>query len=123
MNLFKKRRWYEEILPAMVGSYSGLTVELAGVPCRTDEESREHRYRYSDFGFEFIEELHRQLGEFSTVRQALQANRSMSATVHVRDLPPISVRLSGAPPKSKKAYFSDLADALIDAFEKHGLKP
>ena len=123
MNLFKKPRWHDEILPDLVGTYSGLTVELSGVPCRTAEESNEHRYRFADFGFEFINELHGQLGEFTTVRESLIAKRGISATVNIRDLAPIFVRLTGVPPKSRREYFSDLADAIINAFGKQGLKP
>jgi hypothetical protein len=122
MKLFKVRSWRSDVLPLMAGAYEGLNVELKNVPCRTDEESNEHRYRYSNFGFEFITELHKQLGKFAAVHNALQNGESVSVSVSVGKLPPISVRVSGKPPESKRAYYSDLADALLDAFEKQGFK-
>ena len=123
MKQFKVRSGRDDVLPLMAGAYKGLNVELKNVPCRTDEESNEHRYRYSDFGFEFITELHKQLGTLAAVSHALENGESASVPISVGNLPPISLRVSGKPPKSKRAYYSDLADALLDAFEKQGFKP
>lgn len=123
-DLFKRKNWQPEVLPEIKGTSNGLSVTLRNFPCRLDASSNTRTYRYSDFGTEFLSEINdRQLGEFKDIYPILTAGAVKTVLVRLRDLPPIEVSLSGRPDERKQQFYSDLADALIDAFEKQRIKP
>ena len=43
--------------------------------------------------------------------------------VRLHDLPAIEVQVTGHGPLDEREFYSDLADALIAAFESHGIQP
>ena len=124
LGLFKRRHWKSEVIPELVGAYDGLTVVLRNFPCRVDLSDGTRKCPYPDFGAGFIYELtERQLGEFEQLRQILATGAEKTAYVRLRDLVPIEVRISGRAATRRDQFYSDLADALIVAFESHRIKP
>ena len=121
--LFKKRKWQQATLEKLRGNFQGLSVSLSNVPCRIDDISGVLSYPYPDFGAEFIGEFHRQIGAFEQVQEQLASHTTIMAIVSLRDYKPINVELCGTPPKSRQQYDSDVADAILAAFNEKGLKP
>ena len=123
LGLFKRRRWIEEVVPVANGAYGQLAVTIRNIPCRIDEASRDRKYRHGDFGHQFLNELHDQLGRFEDVRAKLAAGSVVNAIVELPSTPAISVELRGQASASKGQFYSDLADALLDAFKSIRLRP
>jgi len=122
--LFKKREWVQEVLPEMQGSVGNLHVRVKLFPCRLDSKTGERTYAYDDFGVEFINELSdRQLSNFEQVCQTLAFGTSKTVSIKLRDLPSFEVELKGKISSSSRQFYSDLADALIEAFKTKGIKP
>jgi len=115
-SVFKRKEWPIESISELSGSYNGLHVSLRNFSCQRDPVSGTRRYAYQDFGFEFITELSdRQLGNYSQVAQTLNSGSSVVVWVSLQDLPPIEVTIHGHT-YQQKAFYSDIADALISAF-------
>ena len=124
LSFFKRREWKPEIVPELKGVYDGLNVVLHNFPCLVDASDGKRKYAYSDFGREFLAELaDRQLGDFEHVRQVLSAGAGKTAYVRLRDLDAIEVQVTGHVSPRREQFYSDLADALIAAFDAHRIKP
>jgi hypothetical protein len=122
--LFKRRERKPEVLPELKGSHNGLHVVLRNFSCLSDALDGERKYPYPDFGTEFLAELtDRQLGDFDHVRQFLSADAGKTVYVRLRDLPSIEVQVTGRVSSRREEFYSDLADALIAAFESHRIRP
>jgi hypothetical protein len=121
---FRRRDWKPEVLPQLEGSFAGLHVLIRNFPCLSDSSSGERKYRYGDFGSEFHAELiHRQLADFEHVRQILAAGARKTVLVRLRDLPTIQVEVQGRPSDKPAQFYSDLADAPIEAFQSQQVRP
>ncbi len=80
--------------------------------------------RARDFANGFASELsERQLSDFPAVASALAEGRQVRVPVKVGGLPEIIVEIQGRASKRSRKFYSDLADAIIDAFDKNGIKP
>lgn len=124
INLFKRRVWTPELISELQGSYEGLRVRIRGFPCLVDPTDGSRKFRYRDFGGEFLAELtDRQLGDVDALRADLSGGGTRTVWVQLRALVPIEVHLAGQPPSTVRGLRSDLADALIVAFESKGIKP
>jgi hypothetical protein len=122
--LFKRREWKPEIVREMKGSYNGVHVVLRNFSCLSDASDGKRKYPYPDFGAEFLAELtERQLGDFDHVRQVLSADVGKTVYVRLRNLPAIEAQVSGRGSDSRQEFYSDLADALIAAFDSHRIGP
>jgi hypothetical protein len=122
--LFERREWKPEVVPELKGSYKGLHVVLRNFSCLGDASDGKRKYPYPDFGSEFLSELtDRQLGDFDHVRQVLSADAGKTVYVRLRDLPAIEVQVTGRASSSRQQFYSDLADALIAAFDSHHIRP
>jgi len=80
-------------------------------------------YVSKDFGAEFISALHASLGDFEQLRRTLSATGSKKVFVKLRDAPRFQVEIVGSIAADKGKFYSDLADALIEAFEAQGIEP
>ena len=120
--LFKKKEWKPETLPRMVGTFGDICVVVSNFPCRVDKLSGKRTYAYSDFGCEFINELHNKLGEPEQLRRTVTAAGSKKVLVKLRNLPIFEVEIAGSIPSEKGQFYSDIADALIDAFRSQNIK-
>jgi hypothetical protein len=122
-SFFKRKEWPIESISELSGSYNGLHVSLRNFSCQREPNSGARRFAYQDFGFEFITELsERQLGNYSDVAQTLNSGGSIVVPVALRGLPPIEVTIQGHADK-KRAFYSDIADALLSAFGSKDIKP
>lgn len=122
-DLFRAREWRPQTIPSVRGSFAGLTLELLDFPCQVDRRSGARRYAYDDFGAEFIEALHRALGDVDGLRQAIAASGVVERSITLRQLLPIAVRLSGRVTDSRRQFESDIADAAMAAFKSGNIEP
>jgi hypothetical protein len=123
LRLFKRRRWVEEIVPVASGTCDKLAVTLRNIPCLTDGATGDRKYRYGDFGHQFLNELHNQLEDFEDLRTKLGAGSGANAIVDLPSMPAVTVELRGIVNASKGQFYSDIADALLDAFKSIRLRP
>ena len=120
----KKRVWISDVLPEMHGTAGGIQIVIRAFPCRLNPDTGERTYAYADFGVEFIEELsYRQLADFEQLRRSLASGVSKTVFIQLRDLSRFSVELKGPISSGHRPFYSDLADALIDAFQAKCIKP
>lgn len=122
-DLFKRKQWQPDLVSEMKGTYEGLSVTVRNFSCLKDAASEARTYRYSNFGCEFIDGVHKNLGSYEELRNILRSGAGKTIIVNLPSLPAIQVSLSGLAPDSKRVFDSNLADALIAAFESEGIKP
>lgn len=112
------------VVPEMHGTYEGLSVVLRNFPCLVDSSNKKRKYRYSAFGNEFLTELtEHQLGTFEKLSALLAAGDTKTVKVQLRDLGAIEVQLAARTARPARQFYSDLADALIVAFDSERIKP
>jgi hypothetical protein len=123
-NIWKKKERIQETLPAISGEKAGLRVTVYNLACRKEKGKEQRTYPYADFGAEFIDALmNKQPADFSTISVALTRGESVEVSVTVRELPAMRVVIQGSPHPRENQYSSDVADAVIDAFSKSGIRP
>jgi hypothetical protein len=124
LTLFKNKEWIDETLSVISGNAADLHVTIYEFPCRKEKHGDRCHYRYRNFGNDFINELsERQLSDYTAVASTLTEGRSVRVPVKVGGLPEIIVEIQGHASPRKNEFYSDLADAIIDAFNKNGIKP
>jgi len=121
--LFKRMEWESAILPQMKGVYGGIHVVISNLPYRLDRLRGKRTYAYPDFGAEFIDQLHSKLGDFEQLRRALAVSGSKTVFIELRELPEFQVEITGSISEKKRQFYSDIADALIEAFQSQGISP
>jgi hypothetical protein len=122
-NLFKKKEWINEAFSVISGNTAQLHITIRNFPCRKEKDEKYWHYAYSDFGNDFISELSgNKLSEYSTVASELNEGKILSLPVKLKDLSEITVEIQGRSVR-KNEFYSDLADAVIDAMERNGIKP
>lgn len=121
---FKRRNWQPELVAELRGSYGGLAVCIRRFPCLADTSDGRRKFRYPDFGAEFLAALTDQLpGNANELRAALSGGEARTVLVQLRDLEPVEVQLAGQPPATSREFHSDLADAIISALKSAGVQP
>lgn len=124
IGMFKSRNWKPQVIGDLRGTSNGISVLLRNFPCRVDEADGSRTYAYDDFGAEFLQVLSgRQLGNFDLVDSTISSGAEKSVDVKLRDLSPFEVRVSGRTTGKRDQFYSDLADALIEAFRSQSIKP
>jgi hypothetical protein len=118
----KKRSWKPEILPELTGQEGQLIVRLTDVPCLRDEMTGDRKYAFSDFGHNFLIALHDAIGGAQPAHYRLLAGSTIKTLVRLPQRQAIRVEMSGRPNSSVRVFESDIADALISAFETAGLR-
>ena len=122
-NLFEKKEWIDDTFSVISGDAAELHVIIYRFPCRKTRGGKHWHYRYRNFGNDFITELSdRQLSNFTSVASDLTEGKVVRVPVKVKGLPEIVVEIQGRP-GGKREFYSDLADAIIDAMNKNGIKP
>ncbi|MDR0672833.1 MAG: hypothetical protein LBF93_04045 [Zoogloeaceae bacterium] len=119
----RKRSWKPEVLPELTGKKSHLIVRLTNLPCLRDELTGDRKYAFSDFGHDILMTLHEAIGGMQHAHSRLVAGSTIITLVRLSQQPSIGVEISGRPNNSVRVFESDIADALINAFETVGLKP
>jgi hypothetical protein len=93
-SISKKKEWIDETFSVISGNAAELHVTIYGFPCRKAKGGNQWRYRYPDFGNDFITELSdRQLSDFTAVTSALTEGKPVRVTVIVNGLPEIIVEV------------------------------
>lgn len=122
LGLFSKRSWQHEVLEELRGSEGNLSVRLTTVPCLRDAASGDRKYPWSDFGHDLLFALHDAIGGAKHAHSRLNAGSSVVASIRLKQGPEIGVEISGKPNGSVRSFESDIADALISAFESRGVR-
>jgi len=121
--LFEKKEWVDETFSVISGNAAELHITIYDFPCRKAKGGRHWHYRYSNFGNDFITELsERELSDFASTASALTEGKVIRVPVKLKGLSEIVVEIQGRP-ATKREFYSDLADAIIDAMDKNGIKP
>lgn len=121
--LFKRRKWVSETMAEMRGTYRDLHVRVRNMPYLREEQGVGRKYPYPNFGFEFLHELHEQLGRADAIAAQLNTGAPVNALITSQSYPPISVELRGKPDSKTDQFESDIADALLEAFKSVNLRP
>ena len=121
--LFKDRKWIPETLAEIRGIYRDLHVRVRNMPCLREEQGVGRKYPYPNFGFEFLHQLHEQLGCIDTLAAQLNRGAPAGALITLQSYPPISVELRGKPDQKMNQFQSDIADALLEAFKSVDFRP
>ena len=121
--LFKRRTWAPETVPELHGVCRGVEVTIRTFPCLRDVEGAGRKYAYRDFGHQFLEQLHEQLGSADALATRLNMGTVAKASVKLQSYGPISVELRGKADRNIGQFQSDIADALIEAFKGGDLQP
>jgi hypothetical protein len=120
--LFKRREWVPETLAELKGSFAGLHVRMANVPCLREKEGTRCKFPYSDFGFEFLNRLHEQLGASDSLATRLNMGIPAKALIKLRSYPAMTVEIRGKASLDIGQFQSDIADALLAAFDSVELR-
>jgi hypothetical protein len=121
LSMFKRTAWTPSSVPVAHGTHQGLAVAISNLPCLKDPGSEKRKYPYPDFGHDFLMELHKAIGDKNHARLSLEAGAQLTASIELREYPPIGVAISGKPHKSAQMFDSDVADLLISAFTSVGI--
>lgn len=121
--LFKRKEWQPEVVAEMKGSHDGLYITVRNFPCLRDAKSGSRTYRTPTFGNDFILGVTQELGDYSDLRGLLGAGAGKTVVVNLPSLPAIQVSVMGSAPSTDRQLDSNLADALIVAFESQDIKP
>jgi hypothetical protein len=122
LGLFNKKSWQHEVLEELRGSEGNLSVRLTTMPCLRHAASGDRKYAWSDFGHDLLLALHDAIGGAEHAHSRLSAGSSVAASIRLKQGPEIGVEISGKPSSSVRNFESDIADALISAFESRGIR-
>jgi len=123
LGLFKRRKWVAETLSEMRGTYRDLQVTIRNLPCLREDQGTTRKYPYRDFGFQFLSQLHEQLGSMDALAAQLNTGAPANALITLESYPPISVELRGKPDPKGAQFQSDIADTILEAFKSADLRP
>ena len=121
--LFKRRTWVPETVPELRGVYGDVEVTIRSIPCLRDRDGGSRKYAYRDFGHQFLEQLHEQLGSADTLATRLNMGTVAKVSVKLQSHEPIWVELRGKADRNISQFQSDIADALIEAFKSGDFQP
>ena len=118
----KKRSWKPENLPELRGQEGHLVVRLTNLPCLRDEITGDRKYASPNFGHDFLMAFHDAIGGAQHAHPRLLAGSTITRVIRLPQHPAIGIELSGKPQDRLRRFDSDIADALINAFEAAGLR-
>jgi hypothetical protein len=123
VGLFHKTEYANEVLLEVTGKKGAMVVTLTNMPYRREVASHKRKL-HSDFGAHLVDAFWGKIGrvDFDYVQQVLQSADKFSFTFRIRDFAEMTLEVSGSIADDKATFESDLLDALIDAWEKNGIK-
>ena len=81
-------------------------------------------YPYPDFGSDFRHELMDvNLSDFDGLQRKLKSTGKIWVLIKIHNFDRITVEIESTPPTNKDQFYSDLADAILDAFEANEFYP
>jgi hypothetical protein len=123
LSWLKKKSWTPDVLPELTGQEGQLIVRLTNVPCLRDAITGSRKYARPDFGYDFLMAFYDAIGGAQQAHSRLLAGSTITTFVRLPQQSAIGVEMSGKPDDSVRVFESDIADALINAFESAGLRP
>ena len=124
MGFFKKTEYVNEIIPEISGHQGAMVVIIRNMQCRKNPITLKQKHPYSDFGSELHEELlGKHLVTYENVKQSLQRSGKFTVSFRLRQLPEMSIEISGGVPSNESIFYSDFLDAIINAWEQNNIKP
>ena len=119
---FKKRAWEPETLSELKGQEGHLIVRLTNLPCLRDRITGDRKHVFRGFGHDFLMAFHDAIGGAQHAHTRLLAGSTITSVVRLPQQPVIGIELSGKPNDRVRTFASDIADALINAFEAAGVR-
>jgi hypothetical protein len=123
MGLFKKKEpVVEEIIPEVSGKERGLEVTIKNMTCHREVLTSKLKLPDGDFACNLSEEL--LAGKkvvYEDVKETLQRGDRFIVNFFVQTFPEMTLEIRGTLPTSKKQFYSDSLDAIIDAWKSNGI--
>lgn len=119
----QNNRWTEKTLPEISGISESVEVKCSPFPVG-ENSCGDIRFPYPDFGSEFRHELMDVvLMDWRETEAAIKAKGGIRVTVSTNNMGPINVDIDCKKVSGKMQFYCDLADALIDSFERARIAP
>lgn len=117
-------KWEEKELAEIVGQSGSVFVKCRPFPFRQKAGGDERRFLYPDFGSDLRHELMDvQLADWGKLERGTGDKRRVCITLSLPKGIVISVEISSCRRLDKRTFFSDLADAVINALTNSGIRP
>lgn len=116
--------WVDKWLPEVVGKSKTVVVRCQPFPCKQEANGGKRKYLYSDFGSDFRHELMDvHLSDWNRLKNQLAKDKNITVIVSANMSNSISVEIECVKQLNEQQFFSELADAIIDAMDKYGIQP
>jgi len=117
-------KWMKKELPEIVGRSRDVVIRCCPFPLKEKKKIERRKYLYSDFGSDFRHELiDVQLSDWTMIKQDFDKRNKKTVTVKLPKCKNITVSIECNRLPSRQQFFSDIADALIDALKKNKIQP
>lgn len=110
--------WAVRELPEISGESENVSVRCYPFPVKENERGV-RKFLYPDFGSDFRHELMDvELANWTALNSAIELNGKVSVTLSHEKIGRVKVDVDCRKMPKKMQFYSDLADAVIDAFNK-----
>lgn len=118
------KEWVEKELPEIEGESGTIIVRCRPFPFRQKAGGEQRKFLYPDFGSDFRHELMDvQLSDWEGLKEKFAQVGKTVVSVSMKKCAPITVEVECSKLLKPPQFFSDLADAIIDAMEKNSIRP
>lgn len=116
--------WVEKELPEIVGECGAVIVRCRPFPFRQKAGGEQRKFLYPNFGSDFRHELMDvQLSDWQALTKKFEQTGRIVVSVPMSKCDPITVEVDCSKQLRAPQFFSELADAIIDAMEKNKILP
>lgn len=116
--------WVEQELSEIAGQSRDVVVHCRPFPFKQKKDGVRRKYVYPDFGSDFRYELMDvQLADWNSLETELEQRKKKTVNVKLAKCKEITIDIECGRLPPKQQFFSDLADAIIDALSKNGIQP
>jgi hypothetical protein len=116
--------WVEKELSEVVGQSGAVVVHCRPFPFQQIASGEQRKFLYPNFGSDFRHELMDvQLSDWQALKKRFEQTRDISVSISMKKCRPMTVEIECSEQLRETQFFSDLADAIIDAMDKNGICP
>ncbi|MEI8121844.1 MAG: hypothetical protein WCI20_07310 [bacterium] len=116
--------WVEKELSEIVGQSGAVVVHCRPFFVQQIDGGEQRKFLYPNFGSDFRHELMDvQLSDWQTLKKRFEQTKDISVPLSMKKCRPMTVEIECLGQLRKAQFFSDLADAIIDAMDKNGICP
>lgn len=96
---------------------------IRNFPCLIDKESKRCKYIYPDFGTDFRYELiDKKLGDFKSLKSHFEYQSTFLTNLNLKNKYNIEIEFKASNFSDRSQFYSNLADAIINAFKQQKIK-